>query len=203
MTFSPCIGEDRLKLFLSNLDGRINTQELHDFFRPYGAIEHIESRTAKSAIVLFSEMQSIDRVLAKHRRCTINEQEIFIRRVRYGYIERAYMDSSVLFVQARRDDLPLKWNARSIQRCFEDYELQIDRIRLVPGAFQALVYFKDYDTVDRVLVEKNELTISGVKLDMKRAKCNARPSDAQELYARRLAKENKTLKRHIERKCTV
>jgi RNA recognition motif-containing protein len=200
VTFPPSVGDNRCKIFLSNLDGRINTQELYTFFSPFGTIEHIESWTPKSAIVLFSDIESIDRVLAKHRRCTINKQDIFIRRFRYGYIERAYMDSAVLFVKARRTDLPLKWSERIIRQCFLDYELQIEQIQLVPESFEAFVYFKDYDTVDRVLVEKNSFHVDGVKLDIKRAKCNEKPLDEQELYVRRLVKENKVLKRLMERK---
>jgi RNA recognition motif-containing protein len=198
--FPPSIGDDRLKIFLSNLDGRINTQDLHAFFSPFGTIEHIESWTPKSAIILFSDIDSIDRVLSKHRKCIINNQEIFIRRIRYGYIGRAYMDSAVLFIQPMIKDLSIKWNKETIRHCFDEYEMNIKQIRIVPKSFHAFIHFKDYDIVDRILLETDMFNINGRSIEMKRAKCNEKPIEDNDLYIERLEEKNKLLKKQIERK---
>lgn len=193
--FPPSIGDDRLKIFLSNLDGRINTEELNKFFNPFGKIEHIESWTPKSAIILYSDIQSIDRVLSNHRKCIINNQEIFIRRFRYGYIERAYMDSTVLFIQSSIKNSSIEWNDLTIRHCFQKYEMNIKQIRIVLKSYHAYIHFNDYDIVDRILLEKNMFNINGILIEMKRAKCTEDDIDIEKLI-----KKNKLLKRQIQRK---
>jgi hypothetical protein len=185
--FPPSIGDDRLKIFLSNLDGRINTEDLHTFFSRFGPIEHIESWTPKSAIILYSDIDSIDRVLSKHRKCIINKQEIFIRRFRYGYIERAYMDTTVLFIKPVIHDLSIEWNDTTIRNCFHKYEIHIEQIRLVP---------KCYDIVDRILLQSNMFSIDGITIKMSRAKCN----ENNEFYIKKLLEKNQVLKKQIQRK---
>jgi len=193
--FPPTIGDDRLKIFLSNLDGRINTQDLHEFFSPFGKIEHIESWTPKSAIILYSDINSIDRALSKYRKCTINKQDIFIRRFRYGYIERAYMDSTVLFIKPINKNLSIEWNDQTIRHCFHEYEINIKQIRLVSKYIHAYIHFNDYDIVDRILLQKDMFNINGISIEMKRAKCNEDNFDIE-----RLIEKNKLLKKQIERK---
>jgi hypothetical protein len=193
--FPPSIGEDRLKIFLSNLDGRINTEDIHEFFNSFGRIEHIESWTPKSAIILFSSIDSIDRVLSKYRKCIINKQEIFIRRFRYGYIERAYMDSPVLFIKPSINNLSIEWNDLTIRHCFHEYEMNIKQIRIVSKYFHAFIHFNDYDIVDRILLQTDIFNINGISIEMKRAKCNE-----NNLNIERLVKKNKLLKNQIERK---
>jgi RNA recognition motif-containing protein len=193
--FPPSIGDDRLKIFLSNLDGRINTEDLHEFFSPFGKIEHIESWTPKSAIILYSDIDSIDRVLSKYRKCIINKQDIFIRRFRYGYIERAYMDSTVLFIKPINKNLSIEWNDQTIRQCFHEYEINIKQIRLVSKYIHAYIHFNDYDIVDRILLQKDMFYINGISIEMKRAKCNEDNFDIE-----RLIEKNKLLKKQIERK---
>ncbi|CAF0733440.1 unnamed protein product [Adineta steineri] len=200
VVLSPSNGADYLKIFLSNLDGRINTQDIHAFFSPFGTIEHIESWTPKSAIILFSDIESIDRVLSKYRKCIINRQEIFIRRFRYGYIERAYMDSTVLFIKPIRNDLIINWNDFAIRHCFHEYEMYIEQIRIVPKSLHAFIHFKDYDMVDRLLLQTDMFNIDGITIKMKRAKTNEKYiKDNNDVYIRKLLKENKILKKQIER----
>jgi RNA recognition motif-containing protein len=194
--FPPSVGDDRLKIFLSNLDGRINTQDLHTFFSRFGPIEHIESWTPKSAIILYSDIDSIDRVLSKHRKCIINKQEIFIRRFRYGYIERAYMDTTVLFIKPVIHDLSIEWNDTTIRNCFHKYEIHIEQIRLVPKCLHAFIHFKDYDIVDRILLQSNMFSIDGITIKMSRAKCN----ENNEFYIKKLLEKNQVLKKQIQRK---
>ncbi|CAF0808671.1 unnamed protein product [Rotaria sp. Silwood1] len=198
VTYSPTIGDDCLKIFLSNLDGRINTQDLHTFFSPFGKIEHIESWTPKSAIILFSDIDSIDRVLTKYRKCIINKQEIFIRRFRYGYIERAYMDSKVLFIKPIINDLSIKWNETTIRNCFHEYEKTIEKIRIISKPFHAFIYFKDYDIVDRILLQINRFHIDGISIEMKRAKSNETYIEDNDKYIEELVEKNKLLKKQIE-----
>lgn len=185
---SPSIGDDRFKIFLSNLDGRINTEDLNEFFNPFGTIEHIESSTPKSAIILFSNIQSIDRVLSKHRKCIINNQEIFIRRFRYGYIERAYMDSTVLFIKPIHRIHSIDWNELNIRQCFDKYDMNIKQIRIVLKSLHGYIHFNDYDIVDRILLEKNMFNINGIEIEIKRAKCYENDIDVEKLI-----KKNKLL----------
>ncbi|CAF0962037.1 unnamed protein product [Rotaria sordida] len=199
VTYPPTIGDDCLKIFLSNLDGRINTQDLHTFFSPFGRIEHIESWTPKSAIILFSDMDSIDRVLLKYRKCIINKQEIFIRRFRYGYIERAYMDSKILFIKPINNDLSIKWNETTIRNCFHKYEKNIEKIRIVSKSFHGFIYFKDYDIVDRILLQTNMFRINDIPIEMKRAKSNEKQIEDNDIHIEKLIKRNKLLKKQIER----
>ncbi|CAF2122391.1 unnamed protein product [Rotaria magnacalcarata] len=199
VTYRPTIGDDCLKIFLSNLDGRINTQDLNVFFSPYGKIEHIESWTPKSAIVLYSDIDSIDRVLSKHRKCTINKQEIFIRRFRYGYIERAYMDSNILFIKPMINNLSIKWNEKTIRKCFQGYEKYIEKIRILSNSYCAFIRFNDYDIVDRILVQTDMFSINGVSIEMKRAKTNEKQIEDDDKYVDRLIQKNKLLKKQIER----
>lgn len=201
VTCAPTSGADCLKIFLSNLDGRINTQDLHSFFNPFGKIEHIESWTPKSAVILFSDIESIDRVLAKHRKCVINNQEIYIRRFRYGYIERAYMDSTVLFIKPKIIDSTIEWNEEEIRNCFDEYEMNIDKIRIVSKPFHAFIHFKDYDIVDRVLLLTNKFYIDDVPLEMKRAKSHEKQIKENDIFIGKLLEKNKILKKAIERKC--
>ncbi|UJR36641.1 hypothetical protein I4U23_029359 [Adineta vaga] len=191
--------DDCLKIFLSNLNGQINTEDIHRFFDHFGTIEHIESWTPKSAIILFSDEKSIDRVLSKHRKCTINKQEIFIRRIRHGYIDRAYMDSSVLFIKAFNLDSSLTWNDERIRKCFHEYETYIKEIRIVSKSCHAFIHFDDYDIVDRILLQIDVFKIDGNKLEMKRAKCHTKQMEEDECYVQKLVKENQILKRKIER----
>jgi len=195
MTFPPSIGDDYLKIFLSNLDGRINTEDLHEFFSPFGTIEHIESWTPKSAIILFSDIDSIDRVLSKYRKCIINKQEIFLRRFRYGYIERAYMDSTILFIEPIIKNSSIEWNDLTIRHCFHEYEINIIQIRIVLKSLHAFIHFHDYDIVDRILLQKDKFNINGISIEMKRAKCN----NENDFDIERLVEKNKLLKKQIER----
>lgn len=198
--FPPSIGDDRLKIFLSNLDGRINTQDLHTFFNPFGKIEHIESWTSKSAIILFSDIDSIDRVLSTHRKCIINKQEIYIRRFRDGHIERAYRDSPVLFVKPMINDLSMKWNEITIRNCFYEYEMNINQIRIVSKSSHAFIHFNDYDVVDRILLETDMFYINGISIEVKRAKWNDKQLGENDLFIGRLLEKNKLLKKQIQRK---
>jgi hypothetical protein len=195
MIFPPSMGDDRLKIFLSNLDGRINTEDLHEYFRSFGTIEHIESWTRKSAVILFSDIHSIDRVLSKHRKCIINKQEIFIRRIRYGYIERAYMDSTVLFIKPVRNSSSIEWNDSTIRHCLRQYEINIKQIRIVSKYLHAYIHFNDYDIVDRILLETEKFNINGIDIEMKRARCYE-----NDLNMDRLIEKNQVLKKQIERK---
>ncbi|CAF4049594.1 unnamed protein product [Rotaria sp. Silwood2] len=199
ITYPPTIGDDCLKIFLSNLDGRINTQDLHRFFSPFGKIEHIESWTPKSAIILYSNIDSIDRALSKHRKCIINKQEIFIRRFRYGYIERAYMDSNILFIKPIINDLLIKWSETTIRNCFHEYEKNIEKIRIVSKTLHAFIYFKDYDIVDRILLQTDMFHINGISIEMKRAKSNEKHIEDNDKYIEKLVERNKLLKKQIER----
>lgn len=199
-TYRPTDGDDCLKIFLSNLDGRIDTQDLQKFFSPYGKIEHIESWTRKSAIILFSDIESVDRVLSKHRKCTINKQEIYVRRYRYGFIERAYMDSQVLFIKPTICNSSMKWNEKTIGECFHDYEKNIEKIRISSKSFHALISFDDYDIVDRILVQANLFNINGISIEMKRAKSKEMFHEDNEQYINKLIKRNKLLRQEIERK---
>ncbi|CAF1031032.1 unnamed protein product [Adineta ricciae] len=193
------IGDDRFKVFLTNLDGRINSEDLQTFFNPFGTIQYIETLSRKSAIILFSDIESIDRVLAKHRRCTINKQEIFIRRIRYGCIDRAYMDSPIVFIKPISLSLAIEWNSRTIRDCFHQYEKHIIDIRFVSNSCQAYIHFNDYDIVDQILLQTHLFDIDGIQLEIKRAKCNEKQIDQDELYIGELLKENESLKRKIKR----
>jgi hypothetical protein len=193
--FPPLNGDDRLKIFLSNLDGRINTEDLHEFFSSFGTIEHIESWTRKSAVILFSNIDSIDRVLSKHRKCIINKQEIFIRRIRYGYIERAYMDSTVLFIKPVLNHSSIEWNDSTIRHCLHQYEMNIKQIRIVSKYLHAYIHFNDYDIVDQILLQTEKFSINGIDIEMKRAKCYEK-----DLNIDRLIEKNQVLKKQIERK---
>jgi RNA recognition motif-containing protein len=192
---APSKGDDRLKIFLSNLDGRINAEELHEYFSSFGTIEHIESWTRKSAIILFSNPDSIDRVLSKHRKCMMNQQEFFIRRIRYGYIERAYMDSAVLFIKPLVNHPSIEWNDSTIRHCLHQYEMNIKQIRIVSKYLHAYIHFKDYDIVDQILLQTGKLCINGVEIEMKRAKCHE-----EDWSVNRLIEKNQVLKKQIERK---
>jgi hypothetical protein len=192
---SPVMGDDRSKIFLSNLDGRINTEDLHKYFSSFGTIEHIESWTRKSAIILFSNIDSIDCVLSKHRKCIINKQEIYIRRIRYGYIERAYMDSTVLFIKPVINYSSIEWNDSTIRHCFHQYENNIKQIRIVSKYLHAFIHFNDYDIVDKILLRTDKFNINGIDIEMKRAKCNE-----NDLNMENLIEKNQGLKKQIERK---
>ena len=199
MLITRAIDNDCYKIFLSNLDGRINTEDVQRFFSAFGPIEHIESWTPKSAVIVYADLDSIDRCLATYRKCTINEQEIFIRRFRYGYIERPYMDSSVLLVKPTISDLAIEWNERTLRQCFDAYEQHIEHVRVVSTRLHALIYFKDYDVVDRVLLQTSLFRVDGVSIEMKRAKrSTTKPDDDQVLIERLLAK-NDDLRKQIER----
>ena len=200
VTNPPLTGDDYLKIFLSNLDGRINTQDLYNFFSPFGIIEHIESWTPKSAIILYSNINSVDRVLSKYRKCSINKQEIFIRRYRYGYIERAYLDSTVLFIKPMINDRSIKWNERTMRQCFHEYERNIEQIRIVSKYVHAFIHFNDYDIVDRILLQTNLYSIKGIPIEMKRAKSNNKQIDDCDMCFEQLLEKNRLLKKQIERK---
>ena len=187
--------DDRLKIFLSNLAGRIKTADLHEFFKSFGSIDRIESLTQKSAIVNFSHFDSVNRVLSKHRTCVINKQEIYIRRIRYGYIERAYMDSTVMFIKPVIHCSSMEWNESSIRHCFHPFEKQIKRIRILSKYSHAFVYFDDYDLVDRLLLEREKFHINGIDIEMKRDKC-----DAEDFFVKNLLEKNRVLQKEIERK---
>ena len=164
---APFRGDDRYKIFLTNLDGKINGEDLNEFFNRFGSIEHIECLTAKSAIILYSNINAVDRVLSKYRRCVINEQEIFVRRIRNGFIDRSCQDSSVLFIQPLTN---AKWNEKTIRQCFSQYKNSIRRIRLSSSNdCAAWIYFDDYDLVDRILLEGDVFRVDAVHLDMRRA----------------------------------
>lgn len=187
--------DDRLKIFLSNLAGRIQTGDLNDFFKSFGTIDRIESLTRKSAIIQFSHLDSVDRVLSKYRTCVINKQEIYIRRIRYGYIERSSMDSTVMFIKPVIDCSSIEWNEASIRNCFHPYDKRIKRIRILGKHSQAFVYFDDYDLVDRLLLEREKFHINGIDIEMKRDKC-----DEEDFLMRKLLEKNRVLKKEIERK---
>lgn len=191
--------DDRLKIFLSNLAGRINTDDLHKFFKSFGTIDHIESWTRKSAIIVFSHIDSVNRVLAKLRTCVINKQEIYIRRIRYGYIERAYMDSTVLSIKPVISCSSIQWDESSIRRCFHPYEKHIKHIRIICKSSHAYVYFDDYDLVDRLLLETEKFHIDGVDIEIKRSKC----CDEEDLLVEKLMEKNRRLKKEIERRMNI
>ena len=199
MLITRAIDNDCYKLFLSNLDGRINTEDVQRFFSAFGPIEHIESWTHKSAVIVYADLDSLDRCVAAHRKCTINQQEIFIRRFRYGYIERPYMDSSVLFVKPKISDLAIEWNEQTLRQCFHAYEQHIEHVRVVPTRLQALVYFKDYDFVDQILLQTSRFRVDGVSIEMKRAKRSTAPSDDDQRVIERLLDKNRDLRKQIER----
>ena len=196
----PLNGDDRHKIFLSNLGGQINTEDLNEFFSPFGTIEHIESWTPKSAIILFADLQSIDRVLATHRKCAINNQEIYIRRIRYGYIERASMDSTVLRIEPSLPDVSVQWTEHTIRRCFEEHESSIEQIRLGSKCAQAWIYFKDYDIVDRILLQTSLFRVDGLSIDIKRERCRERQYDDHRQVVDRLLEKNKVLRKQMKRK---
>lgn len=184
---------DHRKIFLSNLDGRLDTKDLEEFFKDFGTIEHIESLSSKSAIIRYSNIESVDSVLSKYRKCTINHQEIYIRRIRYGYLERAYKDTPILSIQPldhRHDSI--EWNHLTVRCCFAQYEKHIRQIRIDSHYFHAWIYFDDYDVVDRILVGIDRFQIDGFDLEIKRAR-----SDQDESDMRRLVEKNQRLKRQI------
>ena len=191
--------DDRLKIFLSNLAGRINTDDLHEFFDCFGAIDRIESWTRKSAIIVFSHLDSVNRVLAKRRTCVINKQEIYIRRIRYGYIERAYMDSTVLSIQPVVHCTSIQWDESSIRRCFHPYEKHVKHVRILGKSSHAFVYFDDYDLVDRLLLETEKYHIDGIDIEIKRSKC----CNEEDLLVEKLMEKNRLLKKEIERKMSI
>lgn len=194
----PLKGDDRCKIFLSNLDGRINTEDLHRFFERFGKIEYIESWSPKSAIILYYDQQSVDRVLGKYRTCTINHQEIYVRRIRYGIIDRFYQDSPILMISPSNDaDLhSIQWTAETIRRSFSDYDKDIEKIHLASSTFHAWIYFRDYDCVDRVLLQWSVFRVDGVTVDLKRAKIEVNHRYGSE----RLIQTNQILKRQMKRK---
>jgi hypothetical protein len=54
--------------------------------------------------------------------------------------------------------------------------------------------------VDRILLETDMFNINGRSIEMKRAKCNEKPIEDNDLYIERLEEKNKLLKKQIERK---
>lgn len=198
---SPSKGDDRCKIFLSNLGGQINTEDLNEFFSPFGTIEHIESWTHRSAVILYEDLHSVDCVLAEHRKCVINNQEIYIRRIHYGYVERAYMDSTVLYIRSSLPDISVHWTEHTIRHCFNEYEDSIEQIRISSKGAQAWIYFKDYDVVDRILLQPSLFRVDGVSIDVKRAKCREkRQHDDHREVIDRLLEKNKVLRKQMKRK---
>jgi RNA recognition motif-containing protein len=198
----PVQGDDCCKIFLSNLAGRINTEDLNEFFCSFGTIEHIESWTTKSAIILYADMHSIDRVLAEYRTCTINNQEIFIRRIRYGYIERVFMDSSVLFIQSSLSCMSIEWSEKNIRHSFNEYDECIDDIRVDSTCYQAWIFFNDYDIVDRILLQASSFRVDGMSLNMKRARRlkQEKNKTSNQSFIEQLLETNQILRKQIQRK---
>ena len=193
----PSRGDDRRKIFLTNLDGRVNTEDLHRFFRRFGPIDHVESWSTKSAIILFADQLSVDRVLSKFRKCEINHQEIFVRRIRAGPVERAYQDSPIVMISPSDSDFDrTEWTEENLRRCLNEYDEEIEKIHLASNGSLAWIYFRDYDSVDRLLLQSHVFRLDGKTLHLKRAKNEEKNRDGVE----RLVKMNQILKRQIKRK---
>lgn len=168
----PLKGDDRHKIFLTNLDGRINIEDLNKVFHTFGDIEHIESITEKSAIVLFKDLVSVDRVMKKHRKLVIKNQEIYIRRIRYGFIDRPYMDTTIVMIRPMVNDelSSTDWSEHSIRRCFSYYENSIERIHISSNSSHTTwICFDDFDVVDRILVDSSNFRVDGCSIKICRA----------------------------------
>jgi hypothetical protein len=106
------------------------------------------------------------------------------------------MDTTVLFIKPVIHDLSIEWNDTTIRNCFHEYEIHIEQIRLVPKCLHAFIHFKDYDIVDRILLQSNMFSIDGITIKMSRAKCN----ENNEFYIKKLLEKNQVLKKQIQRK---
>jgi hypothetical protein len=158
--------ENRCKLLILDLNiDLISSNDVQVYFSRHGQIQAAEFYPRlSSAMLQFTDENIVDQLI-RSRTCRINEHVIRLRRFRFDPIN-AHLDSYTLHVKLPDNDRIL--SDESLRQCFHHYQSSIRRLDVICTT-QALISFRNYDCVDRILLQSSAMfVIDGVQLKFER-----------------------------------